>query len=169
MADFPGLNKPGTGLVNTNSFNLTRVTAALSLLIGAGTIASGATATQTAGGGAETTTDWLNFDSGQRLVIVVSVVAAWAMVTSADLLARSITTGRADAAKGSAAAATAEATVIPLRVPLPAARHDVGGDVGGRVFAMRGGNEPAYLFARNDGEWEWVQPEDVRIKKSRRP
>jgi len=152
----PLLNPPGEGgVVNSNAFNFTRVTAALSLLIGGATVVGGVVATDASTGGADATTDWLQFNSGQRLVIIVAAMAAWSIVTAADILGRSVATGKA-----------LEAGVIPLGVPQLAIRkmNNVA-DVNGRVYAIRGGNAPAYLFSP-DGNLPsaWVPTDDIRFQ-----
>ena len=151
MTSIPGLNDPNTGVVTANSFNLTRVTAALSLLIGGATVVGGAIADSPSAG------DPLEFDSRQRLVIIVAVITAWAIVTSADIIGRAVATGRAEAARGM----SAEASVIPLKRPQRAQRHDANAVVQGKVYALRGGLEPQYLFAPNDGDWEWLGADRV--------
>jgi len=114
----------------------------LSVVIGSLTAGFGAAAepTATAGGATspDTPVDWFNFDSGQRLVIIVAVIAAFAIVTSADILGRSIATGKA-----------VSAGLIPLTKPQPARRQVVGDDPSGLVYSVRGGEQPTCLTVRH--------------------
>lgn len=140
------LNDKDEGVVTSNSFNLTRVTAALALLIGGGTAASGAAAaTQEEG----TDAIWETFTQSQRLVIIVAVIAAWAVVTASDILGRSFASARAES--------------NGLAILTPVAAQKITEAVNGRdrkepgtVVAVRVGPPVAFLWqpaAEKPAEW----------------
>jgi|tagenome__1003787_1003787.scaffolds.fasta_scaffold20669478_2 hypothetical protein len=143
------------GIVLSNTFNLTRITAFLTLLIGALTAVSGSQATPPATDtpvppAGSVAIDWANFNSNQRLVIIVAVIAAFAIVSAADILGRSIATGKA-----------VGAGLIPMTKPQPAQRQMPGNDPRGVVYAMRGGEQPTYLFQSTTGEPAWVPADQI--------
>ena len=84
----PVLNPPNEGVIASNTLNLTRLTA----------MVGGALVAVTASGGIGATEEdpgWTGFDLDQRLVILVAIIGAVAIVHAVDLLARSIATSRA--------------------------------------------------------------------------
>jgi len=148
MALFGLLNDKGEGTVTSDSFNLTRITAALAVLIGGCTAVSGATADAAPGGKLP---DWANFTQDQRLVIIVAVVAAWAIVTASDILGRSLATVRAQS----------PGLVVLMPVSAQKITEEQGGldkKTLGAVVAVRQGPPVAFLWQPTDREnpAEWV-------------
>jgi hypothetical protein len=74
------------------------------------------------------------------LIIIVAVVATFAIVRAADILGRLMATGKA-----------VSAGIISPTTPQPARQHLPDGDSMGVVYAVRGGEQPMYLFAAKAG------------------
>lgn len=68
------------GIIESETLNLTRIT----------TVLAGGAAAITASG-----FDWAGFSPNQRLVLVVAAVAAIALISCADIMARAMATGKA--------------------------------------------------------------------------
>lgn len=137
----PILNPVNTGAITSNTLNLTRITSMLAVVVGSITTVSGAAA-QPADSGTEEI-DWAGFNQNQRVVLLVALIAAVAIVHAADLLARS-----------SIATAAGSAGVILLLAPKPAILNTPGSGIGGQVIATR--LDGKFLFRRNDnGELLW--------------
>jgi hypothetical protein len=102
----------------------------------------------------ETLIDWFNFNSDQRLVIVVAVIAAFTIVTAADILGRSMATGKA-----------VSTGLIPFAKPQSAEKETSTRDQIGMVYAVRGGEQPAYLFQGSTGSHEWVPADKVTFTR----
>jgi hypothetical protein len=140
------LNKKDDGVVTSNSFNLTRITGALAIAIGAGTAISGAAAEGTAG-----LPDWANFTQSQRLVIIVAVIAAWTVVTASDILGRSFATGQSNQ--------DAPVLLKPIRAAriTPAQGVQVQDQVDpGSVCAVRTGTPVTFLWQSSDASTEAI-------------
>jgi hypothetical protein len=129
------LNKNGEGgVISSETFNLTRIT----------TVLGGGVAVITASG-----FDWTGFNPGQRLVLVVAAVAAIALISCADIMARALATEKAE-----------NAPVTILAAPYAAQLNTANGQIPGHVMAMRAGVVPRVLFSANGNRTASWQPLD---------
>lgn len=147
----PLLNPPDQGgPVTANTFNITRVTSAVAALLGVVTAASGGTA-KDAGG---QQIDWMGFDQGQRLVIMIALIAAVVVIHAIDVLARSHTAAQANGSP-----------VVPLPAPVRATMTNNAhneNDHKGHAVALR---QDGQVLFRNeaDGNLTWAPSEQVTL------
>jgi hypothetical protein len=141
------LNPPNTGAITSNTLNLTRITTMIAVALGITTTVSGAGA-RAADSGTEIV-DWAGFNHDQRLVLIVALIAAVAVVHAVDLLARSL------------ASVTAGSTgVIPLPTPLPAVLIADGPDVPGYAIAIR---PDGHVLFRDEENQDFIWSGQVNI------
>ena len=145
----PGFNdKNEGGLVTSETFNLTRIITLLAGLVGIGATVSGAAAS------GSSRLDWAGFNQGQRVVLLVALLGAIALVSAADLLARAYTS----ASKGGS-------KVTTLPAPKDAQLHKQGPDIDGKVLALRSGDPPdVFFYDPKRGTATWVALNEITFR-----
>jgi hypothetical protein len=147
------LNQPGEGgVIKSETLNLTRITAIAGAFISVVIAAAGVGARAT-----DTQRDIVGFTRDERLVIIVAVVAAAALVVATDLIARAIATAGTNSA--------GIVTVGPIKAEKkqPTSIHP-NAHVDGQVIAIRS-EEPAEMlfYAEGNGSGEWVPEEGITL------
>jgi len=140
----PGLNGDGEGgVVQSNAFNLTRVSSAVAYFIGVFTALDAAVNNNNST--PEERLGWGGFDQGQRLIILVAVIAAVSIIHSSDMFARAIATAR-----------VAESATFPFAFARRATKNQNGADPIGWVVAVRSGDGQLLFYNPQAGTVEWL-------------
>lgn len=156
----PFWTEKGEGdVIQSSTLNLTKVTTYLALVIGSMTAGFGANAEEKPASAAtdapKELRDWFNFNEDQRLVIIVALIGAVAIVHAADLLARSLATSRA---------VSSSVHLFPAMRQARKTTPDEA-DVSGWVAAIRTG-DGAMLFYDPDSAsapGEWVSADRIEF------
>lgn len=147
------LNKPEpSDVIPSTTLNLTKIIGRIAAALGVATATTGAIARHD---GDDNEVDWFGFDQGQRLVIVVALIAAVAVVHAADLFARSIASSR-----------STSTGVVPLPTIAPAKLDDAKDDTrqhNGYAIAVRPDGQVLFRHDSGDKKFEWVSGDRTHI------
>ena len=139
------------GVITSNTLNLTRITTMIAGALGG--VAAGSGAVANINGPSDE--DWAGFSDAQRLVIIVALIAAVAIVHAADLIARSLATSR-----------VGSSGVIPLSTPQKAEFQHSADDrkFSGKILAIRGADPSLLFYDTTNDTTQWVSETAVTFK-----